>query len=103
MIPAPATLPTQLRGQFEELAPKLEEMGTLRETDAQMLARYLLLDWEYTATVPQVVQSIQEGDLTQAERWSSVQDKLHRQLNDLAAQLGLTAESRKKNGWILPR
>lgn len=103
MITAPANLPTQLRGQFEALAPVLEEMGSLRETDSQLLARYLLLDWEYTATVPQVVQSIQGGDLTQTERWAGVQDKLHRQLNDLAAQLGLTAESRKKNGWILPR
>jgi len=33
---------------------------------------------------------------------AAVQDKLHRQINDLANQFGLTAESRKKNGWILP-
>lgn len=81
----------------------LEQMGTLREPDAGALGRLILLEWEYSATVPQVVAAITGGDLDAVERWTSVQDKLHRQIDKLAGQFGLTAESRKKNGWILPR
>lgn len=102
MIKAPESLSATLRGDWDSLAPVLEAMGTLREVNAEALARYLTLNWEYTATSSPMLKAILDGDIDAVERWAAVQDKLHKQIVTLAVQFGLTAESRQKNGWVLP-
>lgn len=99
----PDFLPEQLRHRYQGLAPVLTEMGTLRSVDADTLGRYLLLSWEYSATIQQVVAAIQNGDAAESERWIAIQDRLHGQIMQLADRFGLTPESRQKRGLILPR
>lgn len=99
----PDFLPEQLKGRYQSLAPVLAEMCTLRSVDADALGRYLLLSWEYSATIQQVVNAIQNGDAAESERWIAIQDRLHGQIMQLAEQFGLTPESRQKRGLILPK
>ena len=103
MIPYPVNLPESLKESWDRLAPVLEEMGTLREVDAEALARYLLLCNEYAHITAATVSAIKGNDVDTVKDWLTMQAKLSQQLAEYEDRFGLTAESRKKNGWIVPK
>lgn len=98
----PAVLPEPLQAKYNELAAVLWDMGTLRSLDADALARYVLLDWEYAETVKRVVSAVSSGDLSEVERWTAVQDRLHKQINTLADRFGMTPSVRSARGLLMP-
>lgn len=100
--PCPVKLPERLNEKYDELAAVLWEMGTLRSLDADALARYVLLDWEYGATIKRVVAAVSDGDLAEVERWTAVQDRLHKQINTLADRFGMTPNARAARGLLMP-
>lgn len=103
MITPPRTLPEIYKDTWDRLAPLLESMGTLREPDAEALGRYILISVEYAHISSQTVQAISAGDADATKAWLGMQDRLSKQLAEYETRFGLTAKSRKDNGWILPK
>lgn len=103
MVPCPAYLSGTLRERWEQLAPRLEAMGTLDELNADVAAKYILAENEYLRVSNLVQAAISRGDPDDSNKWLAAQDRLTKQILTLGDELGLTPKARKARGLIAPR
>lgn len=103
LIPCPAYLAGTLANRWDELAPKLEAMGTLDELNADLAAKYILAENEYLRISNLVQGAISRGDPEDSNKWLAAQDRLTKQILTLGEELGLTPKARKARGLIAPR
>lgn len=93
-IRAPAWLPSDLRREFNDLRTQLVDLGIFARLDRDTLARYLLAQQIYLKATNYVQEAISREDSSEADRWSTVQNKYFKQCRDCASDLGLTISSR---------
>ena len=99
----PVYLDGTLRARWEQLAPKLEAMGTLDELNADLAAKLILAENEYLRVSNLVQGAISRGDPEDSNKWLAAQDRLTKQILTLGDELGLTPKARKARGLIAPR
>ena len=102
-VACPAYLDGTLRQRWEQLAPRLEAMGTLDELNADVAAKYILAENEYLRVSNLVQAAISRGDPEDSNKWLAAQDRLTKQILTLGDELGLTPKARKARGLIAPR
>lgn len=95
-IEAPAYLTGSLVNEFYDIAYKLLAIGVMTELDEDSLARYLIAKQHYLKYSNLVTKAIQRGDVEEAAKLITAQDKLYKQVRTAAADLGLTLTSRCK-------
>lgn len=103
IVPCPAHLSGTLRERWEQLAPRLQAMGTLDELNADVAAKYILAENEYLRVSNLVQAAISRGDPDDSNKWLAAQDRLTKQILTLGDELGLTPKARKARGLIAPR
>lgn len=91
----PDYLPDKLKSEFKEIADKLIQINIMTELDVDTLARYLLARQSYLALTNKYMKAL-SGDLKQATKLASMQDKAYKQCHLAARELGLTISSRCK-------
>lgn len=98
-LPAPPPyLDDELAEAYLKIAPECYRTGMLSETDRDLLAKYVIAEQSCTFATSKFRQAMSGGDVNNAEKWLAVQDKLVKQSLLLAAELGLTPNSRKAKG-----
>lgn len=90
----PSYLPQALTGKFRDLAAVLIRMGTLSAIDADGLARYLLAEANYLRVTNRLTSALNAGNLADADKLASMQDRFFRQCRAAASDLGLTISAR---------
>lgn len=99
-IEAPEYLTGKLEAEFYDIAYKLLAIGVMTELDEDALARYVITKQHYLKYSNLLTKALQKGELENAAKLVTTQDKLANQLRKTAADLGLTITSRCK--LILP-
>jgi P27 family predicted phage terminase small subunit len=77
-----------------KIAPVLIRMGILSELDADGLARYLIAESNYLRVTNRLTAALNSGNLADADKLSSMQDRFFRQCRSAGSDLGLTVSSR---------
>ena len=95
-IEAPEYLTGKLEAEFYDIAYKLLAIGVMTELDEDALARYLITKQHYLKYSNLLTKALQKGELENAAKLVTTQDKLANQLRKTAADLGLTITSRCK-------
>lgn len=93
-VDPPRYLPAALAQKFNEIAPILVRMGTMTSLDADCLARYLVAEGNYIKATNKLTAAINAGNSTEADRWSTMQDRFFRQCRAAGSDLGLTVSGR---------
>lgn len=94
----PAYLTGDLAEAYRKIAPECYRTGMLSEHDRDLLAKYVIAEQSCTFATGKFRSAMSAGDVKNAEKWLTVQDKLVKQSLLLAAELGLTPNSRKAKG-----
>ena len=102
-VTCPAYLDGALRARWDELAPRLQAMGTLDELNADLAAKYILAENEYLRVSALVQSAIAGGDVEESNKWLLAQDRLTKQILVLAEELGLTPKARRARGLPAPK
>lgn len=95
-IEAPPYLTGAMQDEFYDIAYKLLDIGIMTELDEDCLARYLIAKQQYLRYSNLITKALQKGDLENAAKLVTTQDKLHKQVRTAASDLGLTITSRCK-------
>ncbi len=95
-IEAPPYLTGTMQDEFYDIAYKLLDIGIMTELDEDCLARYLIAKQQYLRYSNLITKALQKGDLENAAKLVTTQDKLHKQVRTAASDLGLTITSRCK-------
>lgn len=95
-IEAPAYLSSKMTEEFYDIAYKLLAIGVMTELDEDTLARYLISKQHYLQYSNLLTRALQKGELENAAKLATTQDKLAKQVRQTAADLGLTITSRCK-------
>lgn len=94
----PAYLAGALRERWDQLAPKLAASGMLEDSNADLLAKYILAENEYLRVSGFVQDALNVKDGDEANKWLAAQDRLTKQILALGGELGLTPRSRRARG-----
>lgn len=94
----PGYLTGALRTRWEELAPRLQAMGTLDQGSADLAAKYILAENEYLRVSSLVQSALQLGDPEDSNKWLAAQERLTKQILMLGEELGLTPKARRARG-----
>ena len=97
-IACPAYLDGALRARWEELAPRLQAMGTLDAGSVDIAAKFLLAENEYLRVSSLVQSALQRGDPEDSNKWLAAQERLTKQILMLGEELGLTPKARRARG-----
>jgi P27 family predicted phage terminase small subunit len=97
----PDYLPEKLKGEFESLSGKLIDIGIMTELDVDLLARYLLSKQAYLGLTSRYMKMLSSGNPTDLEKIANLQDKMFKQCQSAARDLGLTISSRCK--LVMPK
>ena len=97
-VECPAYLDGALRARWDELAPRLQAMGTLDALNADLAAKYILAENEYLRVSALVQTAIGRGDPEDSNKWLAAQDRLTKQILTLGEELGLTPKARRARG-----
>ena len=95
-IEAPPYLTGTMQDEFYDIAYKLLDIGIMTELDEDCLARYLIAKQHYLRYSNMITKALQKGDIENAAKLITAQDKLHKQVRTAASDLGLTITSRCK-------
>lgn len=95
-IEAPAYLSGKMTEEFYDIAYKLLSIGVMTELDEDTLARYLIAKQHYLQYSNLLTKALNKGELENAAKLATTQDKLAKQVRQTAADLGLTITSRCK-------
>lgn len=90
----PSYLPTALAAKFRKLAPILIRMKVLSEIDGDCLARYLIAESNYLRVTSRLSSALNTGNLQDADKLSSMQDRFFKQCRAAGSDLGLTISGR---------
>lgn len=90
----PSYLPTSLAEKFQTLALPLIGLGLLSELDVDALARYLIAESNYLRVSSRLTKALNSGNLADADKLSTMQDRFFKQCRAAGADLGLTVSSR---------
>ncbi|MEG1778234.1 MAG: phage terminase small subunit P27 family, partial [Angelakisella sp.] len=96
----PSYLPPMLAEKFRKLAPVLAAIGVLSELDGDALARYLIAENNYLRVTSRLTSEINRGNIADADKWSSMQDRFFKQCRAAGSDLGLTVSGRGR--LVLP-
>lgn len=97
-LPCPVYLAGTLAVRWEQLAPKLIQLGTLDALNADLLGKYILAENEYLRISTLVHECIAQGDAETGGKWIAAQDKLTKQILALGAELGINPRARRARG-----
>lgn len=95
-IHAPEYLTKSQAETFDDISYKLQKIKIMGETDVDTLARYVISQELYLNTVRKLRSKEVANDAELFETWLKIQDKLFRQCQSCARDLGLTISSRCK-------
>lgn len=93
-IKPPQYLSAKQKKVFEELAGKLRDIKIYTELDADALARYINAQDLYVEYTKALRKKIRSGDIEGMKDVQGLQDKVFRQAQSSARELGLTISSR---------
>lgn len=106
-IKPPTYLTATEKKKFEEISEKLLSVGIMTELDEDCLARYIIarrLYVEYTKTLTTMIKKHKKEekiDIDDINKMQNMQDKVFKQCQSSARDLGLTISSRCK--LIVPK
>ena len=95
-IKPPKYLSAKQKRVFRDLAGKLQAIKIYTELDADALARYIIAQDLYIAYTEAIAELIEKGNLVLLKEIQNMQDKVFRQAQSSARDLGLTISSRCK-------
>lgn len=93
-IKPPKHLNAKQKKLFKEIAGKLKYIGIYTELDADTLARYIIARDLYLSYTEAINDLIEKGNLVLLKEIQNLQDKVYRQAQTAARDLGLTITSR---------
>lgn len=93
-VKAPPYLNAKQKRKFNDFAKKLVELGIMTELDIDCLARYVISHDLYILYTEQITKMLAEGVIDNTMQ--NLQDKVFRQAQTAARDLGLTITSRCK-------
>lgn len=93
-VKAPLYLNAKQKRKFNDFAKKLVELGIMTELDIDCLARYVISHDLYILYTEQITKMLAEGVIDNTMQ--NLQDKVFRQAQTAARDLGLTITSRCK-------
>ena len=93
-VKAPNYITGSLLKEFNKLAPVLVKMGVLSSVDGDVLGQYLIAKQQYVSATNHVTMALRNGQLSDVEKWSTVQDRFFKQCRRCAQELGLTVSAR---------
>lgn len=93
-ITPPSYLKESSRAAFEALA----ESGQVSQSDAGLLAKYVIAEGEYLRITNHVTAALNAGDAKAASAWLAAQNSITNQLISLGGELGLTTKARIARG-----
>ena len=103
ILSCPAYLAGALRDRWNDLAPQLQQLGTLDVLNADLLAKYILAENNYLQISGFVQESMKHGDAEDCNKWLAAQDKLTKQILNLGEELGITPKARRARGLSAAR
>lgn len=95
-IKPPKYLSTKQKNVFKELAGKLQAIKIYTELDADALGRYIVAQDLYVAYTDAINDLLAKGNLVLLKEVQNMQDKVFRQAQSSARDLGLTITSRAR-------
>ncbi len=93
-ISAPEYLTAKQAAEFDKIADQLQRLKIMGETDVDTLARYVISQELYLGTVKKLRSKEVSADPELFESWLKIQDRLFKQAQACARDLGLTISSR---------
>ena len=90
-FPAPPDYLDQgLIRRWNELAPIAARKGTLCAATADAFARHIIAEQQYLRAVQRVLTALRTGNVADAKDWSSVQDRLFKEMESSGKAFGLS-------------
>lgn len=90
----PAYLTAKQKKEFLKIAGQLQRLKVMSETDVDSLARYIISETFYLQIVKKMRSREVKDDPELYESWLKIQERLYRQCQSGARDLGLTISSR---------
>ena len=95
-VEPPEYLKGAQRDEFMEYSKMLEAIGIFTELDVDCLARYVLSHNLYLTYTARLLKTVEDGEVEEISKMQTLQDKVFRQAQACARELGLTISSRCK-------
>lgn len=96
-VKAPSYLDKEQKKKFKKIANKLLVIGIITELDEDCLARYILakdIYVDYTNKLKEMIKEENYSDIDKIGKMQNMQDKIFKQCQSSARDLGLTISSR---------